>query len=480
MINNNYDKYVNKFKELNFMFESYTEEEIYIKTIQPWMLDENRDIYYFNIDENKSVVYSDGEVAIISNRLFESEGGGVMSTVISPFLGFVTHGWHNITEGFEDLKDGKFTEKVVLGLGSLLEFLTLISALIMALGLATGGTASVVVKALTSKLVPGLIGAMLIVGGIWELYKPDYVMDKKNANIKQELEKFSKEKNKSLLSGITHIVMGVLTMIFSYSKFGKTLLHKVRDLVSGYLKKFFSSTLNTISNTLTKSFVNLSQHGLHHTQEHFIGAQLGYLLPLVIVTPVKVVNGGDSNNQKKTNESLDRLYEDSNSNEGGGLSSLFSNGTEIIKNSGMSLLNTLTNTLKVIKEWDTWVLNSLKDKIVDILSKLVESLKNIFTKVMNVVKEISEGLGRIWKLVGFYQEVYKQNSIEKVNISNLENEGGGKIEVGDGSLKGLDKSKNKEDIKSKIEGKMKSTNENLTYILSFDNFVNENNLNFNN
>ncbi len=464
--------YKKNLEKLNFLFESLEDEESYLYSNHKWLVDmtpNKRDYYSFQLDENKTLLFSDGDVAIVSTKLLESSDGSWLSSIYS----FFTHSWHNLTMFFTLIKEKKFSDtKILLGLGTLLEIINLILALVTPIG-----------KGITT-FISISISQLFIMGGLMLIANS---MNKEKAELspKDTTEQLQKkitesgEKVELMIEGVTSILLGVLTFVISFvpaiSKFSNSASHWLEGVI-GKAKGFIKNGLIT----LMKKVLLTSTHGVSHLFTHLFSGILASTITAISVKVMSTIHLFENKKYKPTN----MLFE---GEEGGDLkmSDIFTDPGKVVSVVGTKFTNLGKNILTAVKKVDLgMMLNWLIEKLANVLNKILKTILD----VLNVVK------GFVSKVVGFIKNIYETT---KLYLAEMKKSGivlnaptdfgitdGGQKPIEKDVIKkevgGLSKDKDKQEkLKAGID-KVVVDNSNLKNILSFDNFLNERNLNFNN
>lgn len=471
--------YKKNLQKLNFLFESLEDEEMYLYSNHKWLVNmtpDTRDYYSFKIDEHKTLLFSDGDIAIVSNTLFESSDGSWFSSIWS----FFTHSYDNLKEFFELLlvKQEFSNVKLLLGLGTLLEIINLVLALITPIGKGVSTIITVIIS------MAFTIGGLILIANGMKGKKVMLSPQDSTETLTKKLKEIEEATN-TLIEGWTSLGLALMTIIMatvpSIQAFSKTAAHWLEGLV-GSVKGFIKNGLITFM----KKVLNISTHGVAHMITHTFCAMFAAMITAIGVKAAATLHMFEN---KKYQKRYNMLFEnDGDGGSGISMSAIFSNPGKVINDISEKFKTTTNSIITSIGKVDLGVIINNTG----LIKKLVDVLKWINSKIWSVVGKIKDS---ITKLGTFIKDVY---TVTKIYLDQMDKSkmvlGGTKNDFGvtggvqkpiekdviKKEVAGLSKDKDKQEkFKGGIE-KVVVDNSNLKNILSFDNFLNEQNLNFNN
>lgn len=470
--------YKKNLQKLNFLFESLEDEEMYLYSNHKWLVNmtpDTRDYYSFKINEHKTLLFSDGDIAIVSNSLFESSDGSWFSSIWS----FFTHSYDNLKEFFELLlvKQEFSNVKLLLGLGTLLEIINLVLALITPIG---KGISTIITVIICMAFTVG--GLILIANGM----KGNKVMISPQDTTETLMKKVKEieEATETLIEGWTSLGLALMTIIMaavpSIQAFSKTAAHWLEGLI-GSVKGFIKNGLITFM----KEALKVTTHGVAHMLTHTFCAMFAAMITAIGVKAAATLHMFEN---KKYQKRYNMLFENDGGGSGISMSAIFSNPGKVINDITEKFKTTTNSIITSIGKVDLGVIINNTG----LVKKLVDVLKWINGKIWSVVGKIKDS---ITKLGDFIKGVYTTTKIYLDQMNKSKMVLGGKqtdFGVTDGGQKpiekdiikkevgGLSKDKDKQEKLKAGIGKVVVDNSNLKNILSFDHFLNERNLNFNN
>jgi len=302
--------YKKSLETVTAVFESHNSEISYFqKNHIPWILESN-EIYCIDLNE-KYLLFANGNVAFLSKNIINeaevwdwiknaaSTVGGVLKDGAMLFIGAGKHAITAVLEAFAEIPKiwtpGAKVDlsKIVLGFAGLSEVFALISAFIPGAHNVGG--------------IIGIFGSVLfLIAGILELT---------NAKDKLTKDGTSESALQKLQSGITHVIMGAVSIMLS----GLVLLTggPTFTLIKNSIEKTLKACWTPIQKGIVYITKKLLSGGLKHKIEHFGAHYIAATVAYCFGAAGNKITESENKNEKKSVsdifsvEGLKKIIEDS-------------------------------------------------------------------------------------------------------------------------------------------------------------------------
>ncbi len=293
------EKYKKSLDKLTILFESTQSEFEYVKNNHKWLFDKKRSIYHIPLNENKTIFFSEGDVAVVSNVLFEdfwdsvkgiandvadtvSKGAEeigkgvklVAGEISDTFWGVVNgiavfgENFISIKNAFSAMSSGDWSSpKVVLGTLAFVEIFCMVGAVISSVGVIAGPVGAFVGSAI--KLLPVFTGGFLIGNGLKLLLTKSE--KKEEVKVEDSEEEMMEDPNQDVEK-----VKNVVDKKVDDLKKVKNEVDKKIEMVSGgsFVEEFSKIATETSSNIpfvhIITGVVTVILNGKHHITQAFI------------------------------------------------------------------------------------------------------------------------------------------------------------------------------------------------------------------
>jgi len=504
------EKYKRSLDKLNILFESTQSEIEYLKNNHKWLSDKKRNVYYMPLNESKTIFFSEGDIAIVSNILLEdfwddvkSVANDVADTVtkgaeeigkgvklvageISDTFWNVVNGiaifgenFKSIREAFSSMTSGDWESiKVILGVTAFLEIFCMVGAVISSVGVLTGGVGSIIGTII--KMLPAFAGGFLIGNGLKLLLtKPEKKEEIKTTadngeeemleeeldtkNIKNEVDKkiemvsggsfvegVSKiASDEAMNSSFVHIITGVVTLILNGKHhITQTFIEKAQSIITNYSQKI-QDILKTNESKIYNSAIlkSFNTNNVSSPIIHYSTGMLATLLGKRLAIVKKDLKYIPNENPKNNKSEIANLF-----------SGTFSDWMKNKSDSFKKQVDTfVAGTLKVTDGFG--ILSTIKDTLMNLINKVVEFITKQIGNIINKLVESLPMLKMFWGLIVFYFGVFTAYKVEIVDLlTSLE------IKPDSNDLENR--------IKTFLETKnSKAVKENKSYVVTFEEYV---------